>query len=267
MYQAHWGLDQSPFQTRLDPRFFYQSPTHDEALARLYFLVEQGRRLGLLMGAQGSGKSLLLEVFADQMRKSGSPVARLSLLGVDAAEFLWALAGELGLHPDRDLPLHALWRLLIDRIVEYRYQQMKTIILLDDADRAAPEVLTQVARLAQVDLSTDSQLTIVVAGRPEKIGRLGDSLLERAELRIDLDLWQPGDTEDFVRTSLAQAGRREPVFAPSAITRLHELAQGIPRRISQLADLALLAGAGQNLDRIDVETVESVYHELGVIQV
>lgn len=43
MYQAHWGLRESPFRGLLDPKFFYQSPTHEEALARLHFLVEQRR--------------------------------------------------------------------------------------------------------------------------------------------------------------------------------------------------------------------------------
>ena len=66
MYASHWGLRESPFRNCLDPHCFYQSPTHEEALARLHFLVEQHRRLGLLLGPDGSGKSLLLEVFAAQ---------------------------------------------------------------------------------------------------------------------------------------------------------------------------------------------------------
>ena len=69
MYQAHWGLQESPFRGDLDPKSYYQSPTHEEALARLSFLVGQHRRLGLLVGPSGSGKSLLLEVFAQQLRR------------------------------------------------------------------------------------------------------------------------------------------------------------------------------------------------------
>jgi hypothetical protein len=47
--------------------------------------------------------------------------------------------------------------------------------------------------------------------------------------------------------------------------RLHDLCDGIPRRVNQLANLALLAGAGRKLTLIDTDTVDSVYHELGVI--
>ena len=88
MYQSHWGLDETPFRTRLDPRFFYESPTHEEALARLHFLVDYQRRLGLLIGRPGSGKSFLLEVFAGELRERGVPVAKVSLLGVDRVEAL-----------------------------------------------------------------------------------------------------------------------------------------------------------------------------------
>ena len=267
MYHSHWGLDETPFRTPLDPRFFHESPTHEEALARLHFLVDYRRRLGLLIGPQGSGKSLLLEVFAGQLRERGLPVAKLGLLGVDRLEMLWLLAGELDLNPGGELSFPRLWRAITDRLTEYRYQQLDTVVLLDDADRAAKPVLTEVARLVQFDCSPESRLTIVLAGRPTQAARLGDALLERAELRIDVEPWKPDETEEYVRASLARAGRESPVFDTAALERLHQLGEGIPRRIIQLADLALVAGAGRSLERIDADTVESVYRELGVIEV
>ena len=48
MYESHWDLDEIPFRGCLDPRFFYQSPTHEEALARLHFFLLQ--RLQVLLG-------------------------------------------------------------------------------------------------------------------------------------------------------------------------------------------------------------------------
>jgi general secretion pathway protein A len=267
MYQSHWGLTDTPFSSRLDPRFFHESPTHEEALARLHFLVDQRRRLGLLLGGQGSGKSLLLEVFAAGQRRAGQPVAGANLLGTDGAELLWLLASQFGLNPPAGLSSGSLWRLLTDRLTEYRYQQLATVLLLDNADRAGADVLMQITRIAQFDSSADSRLTLVLSGRQERMGRIGNELLELAELRIDIGPWGPADTEGYLSHALAQAGRTTPIFAEAAVLRLHELGDGVPRRISQLADLALLAGAGGNLDRIDVETIESVYRELGVIEV
>ena len=38
----------------------------------------------------------------------------------------------------------------------------------------------------------------------------------------------------------------------------------MPRRVSQLAELALVAGGASNLAQIDAQVVESAYQELGV---
>ena len=135
----------------------------------------------------------------------------------------------------------------------------------DDADRAQRQVLAQVTRLAQFDPSPESRLTLVLAGDRERLGRIGQQLLELTELRIDVEPWEQADTEDFLNCSLARAGCQSPVSADPAVARLHELSHGIPRRITQLADLSLLAGAGRNLEQIDTDVVESVCQELGVI--
>ena len=57
MYQAYWGLVESPFRGGLDPRFYHEGPTQEEAIARLHFLVDGGRPLGLLLGSTGCGKN------------------------------------------------------------------------------------------------------------------------------------------------------------------------------------------------------------------
>jgi type II secretory pathway predicted ATPase ExeA len=264
MYQSHWGLHQSPFRDCRDPQDFYQSPTHDEALARLQFLVDERRRLGLLMGPPGSGKSLVLEVFAAQLGRRGLPVAKVNLLGIEPAELLWLLATQFGLNPGRSDSTAGLWRKVTDRLLEHRYQQLSTAILLDDADQASPQVLVQLVRLADHDPSPEAKLTLVLAGQQQRMGRLGDALLGRAELRVDLDPWEESDTEGYLKTSLRQAGCQTPVFAEPAVARLHELSHGIPRRVRQLADLALVAGAGRDLAEVDADVVESVWQELSV---
>ena len=262
MYQSHWGLRESPFQGDSAMHFLHHSPTHEEALARLQFLVENHRRLGLLFGASGSGKSLVLEAVAEQLRRRGLPAVKIGLMGLEPEEFLLLLAAGLKLNPQPSASTVALWRAIADRLAEFHYQKLQTVILLDDADSADDRVLAQVARLARYETASQSRLTLILAGRSENMGRLGDRLLELAELRIDLEPWDQADTANFLNSSLAQSGSTSPVFSQSAIDRLYELTHGIPRRAAQLADLSLLAGAGANLPQIDADVVESVYHEL-----
>ena len=267
MYRDHWGLREAPFRGRLDPRSFYQTPNAEEALARLHFLVEEHRRVGVCFGPPGGGKSMLLEVLAREMRRQGRQVANLGLLGSDLHEFLWLLAAELGGNPRRDDTEFYLWRSVFDRLAVNRLQQLDTIVLLDDADEAEPHVADAIARLADFDHSGDSRLTLVATATTGNAHRLGNRLADLVELRIDLEPWEPSDTVGFILAALRQAGRREPAFADEAMIRLHELCDGIPRRICQLANLSLLAGAGQRAGQIDAETVESAFHELAAVEV
>lgn len=264
MFQSHWGLRELPFSGSLDPKDFHNSPAHEEALARLHFLVENRRRLGILLGQRGSGKSLLLKVFASELARQGHVAAHVSLLGMGVDEFVWTLATRLGINPPLDAPLFHSWRAITDRLAEHRYQQLVTAILLDDADEAQVDVLTQVVRLLNLDSSPNARVTTVLAADPNRVINLGHRLLDLSELRIELELWQQDETADFLRQSVADAGGEEPIFDEAAQTRLHELGQGTPRQVNQLAQLAMLAGAGQELDRVDAETVESVYEELSV---
>ncbi|MBI2825433.1 MAG: hypothetical protein HYX69_12170 [Planctomycetia bacterium] len=266
MYLHYWGLIEPPFRNVVDPRLFYSSATHEEALARLQFLVGGRRRAGLLLGPSGSGKSLVLEVLARQLRSAGHPVARTSLLGLAKEELLLNLAACYGLDPPPRSGACELWRMLADRLAEFRLQNLDSVVLLDDCDEAGSEVLAQVARLTQTDVAREPAVTLVLAVRSGALARLGTRLLELADLRIDLFAWSAADTEQYLVDSLARAGRTRPAFAAEAVELLAALSGGIPRNVVQLADLALLAAAGQELELVDAHTVQSVHDELGVVE-
>jgi type II secretory pathway predicted ATPase ExeA len=264
MYQAYWGLSKSPFRGHLDPRAFHRGAAQDEALARMHFLVDERRTMGLVLGDTGTGKSLLLEVFAGELSKSRHEWAQLGLLGIGRREFLWQLAGELGVESRRSAGEAVLHRGIDDHLIANRFQQLSTVLLLDDVDEAAPEVLGEVIRLALFNQTHDTGLTLVLAAHPERLSRLGDRMLELAELRVDLLGFDLDETASLIKKSLADAGRTTPIFTEAAMQRIHELSGGIPRRIKQLADLALVGGAGTNLAQIEPDLVELVYQELGV---
>ncbi len=264
MYQSHWGIEHSPFRSCLDPQYFYASPTHDEALARLHFLVEQQHRLGLLLGPAGSGKSLLLEVFARQCAGAGCAVASVNLLGVEPAELFCQLACRLGRDCNAEQPVGTLWRILTDRLAELRYEQRPVVLLLDDADCAHGPTDDALVRIAQHHPSPDARVTLVLAAEQARVRSLGHRLLDLAELRIDVEPWAPQDTDEYLAASLRKAGCTSAVFDEPAVSRLHELSGGLPRRIARLADLALAAGAGAELRQIDAEVIESVHSELCV---
>jgi general secretion pathway protein A len=122
-------------------------------------------------------------------------------------------------------------------------------------------VLALVERLLALPVAP---LTVVAAARPESARRIGQRLLDHVALRIDLAPWNEDETRHYLHTSLAAAGRQQPAFNEAAERRLFELSRGAPRRVNQLAQLALLAGAGQKLVQVDAATIDAVEEELSV---
>jgi type II secretory pathway predicted ATPase ExeA len=267
MYHVHWRLNGTPFSGALDrgtPEVgaWYGSPAQEEALARLDFLYQQQRRLGLVLGDPGHGKSLLLRMFARRARRGGAMVALINLQGSGPEDLLWQTAITWGLNPARDETDAQLWRRLQEFLTQQSYLDVPTLLLLDDALDADPMPQGALLRLSQLAGDGASRLTMILSGIANRAGRLGGQLLELTDLRIELPAWRLVEVAEYLHAALERCGSRERIFADSAIQRLYDLTDGVPRQVNRLAELALVAGAADRLPEVDAKVVESVFHEL-----
>src|SRR5215218_4134278 len=87
---AYWGLDRWPFGGAAAAGQFYPTAAHNEALARIEYLVESRRRLGALLADSGSGKSLVLRVAAEQLARKGCIAVVVDSIGASTRDVLAA---------------------------------------------------------------------------------------------------------------------------------------------------------------------------------
>jgi type II secretory pathway predicted ATPase ExeA len=262
MYDEHWGFTGSPFRSPPAAKFVCLSSTQDEAHARLQFLVEHGRRLGILWGGPGVGKTLLLQSFADQLRRRGCRAIYLTPLGGTGHNFLQELAIRLGLNPDRTTPVWELGSRVLDALVIEGRLGVQRVLMVDDMDRAERSVIDVLLHILQHDYPSTSGFTMLLAGDIQHQDRLDPRLAQRSELRIELEPWNLTETTAYLKEVLARAGCRRPVFQKAAIHRLHEVTGGVPRHVAKLADWALLAAAERQRSEIDEATILAVNDEL-----
>jgi general secretion pathway protein A len=258
----HWGLERWPFCSTPGVGQFYPTAGHNEALARIEYLVDGRRRLGALLGGRGVGKSLVLRVAAAQLAKQGRAVVVGDALGASTREFLWQVACGFGTTPCADADVSWLWRQVADRVAENRVRQADTVLLVDDAGQAGPDLVTQFLRLARLDVTPTARWTIVLAAESGQAVRWNTGLRNLVDLRIDVLPWAIEDTIGYVQTALVEAGRLEPLFDDGALEALHEIACGVPRQVTRLADYALLAGAAAEVETIDAGIVEAASEEI-----
>lgn len=258
MYEAHWELRESPFRNRNRLKYFFPGASHEESLARMHFLVEQRRMLGVLSGGDGCGKSLTLAVLAGELAGQGHRVLSQNLTGLDGRSLALSLATGLHAHPPRNADAFALWRLVEDAVEQLALQGIATALLLDDADQATAESRLLIRRIVKV---LDGKVSVILAAETGDRDPI-DEFAKLVDLYLSLEPWDEGETADFLRRSLQTAGGDAEIFTPLAGSRIFELTGGVPRQVCHLADLALIAGASQQLSAIDEGTVEIVFHEL-----
>lgn len=259
---AHWGFTHWPFCTTPPVTQLYPTSGLTEALARVDYLIDSRRRLGVLLGESGVGKSLTLKAVARQLERQGHSVVLLDATAMSTRELAWLVANGFGAAMLADDDMAKCWRRITDRVIENRVQQRHSVLLVDNAGLAGPDVVSQLVRLTRIDSSPAARWTMVLSAEPAQTAMWTQTLRELVDLRIELVAWSEEDTIGYVQMSLLDAGRIEPLFDDHAILGMHRLAHGVPRQVARLADFALLAGAGAGLDRIDLATIEAAHEEV-----
>ncbi len=75
--RRHNGLQRAPFSKSIAPQDLFTRPSHDEAVARVRFCVQE-RLLGVIVGEVGAGKTVALRAAVSQLDPTSNQVIYLS---------------------------------------------------------------------------------------------------------------------------------------------------------------------------------------------
>ncbi len=259
-YWRYWQFDAAPFTGDSDQPLF-RGATVEEAVARLEFLISNRRHVGSIVGASGVGKSTLLRHTAMVPPRTEQvpnlSITKVSVLGMGPGELITLLASRFaGGRSPADSP--AAWSCLCDYFSAARREDVHSVLLVDDTESCSAAAEADLCRL----LSMEFPLTLVFTVESQMVSAVGRPLLERTDLQIDLPGWDVSQTAEFLAWTGHRLGRNEPIFTDRAIERIQQLSEGITRRIVQIADLSLVAGAVAQSDCVDVDCIEQVAWEL-----
>lgn len=251
LIEDYWGLNFNPFQNLVSDQWYYDSPMHEETLSRLYYVVEQRQKCGILSGFSGTGKSLILEILKKQAKRTQRQVALIDVYGMEGEEILWKVLGELGLGNHSHCSRVELWRMLTDHLHGSTLAHQQVVLLFDHLPRASFEARQYIERMMHLPACTKGWVTTILSTRPEDVKELPAGILGQVDLRITLDPLDSWHTAEYVRYALKQAGSEEPIFTSPTMHHIYEKTQGIPRLINQVCHLALLGTIDSGTRKID----------------
>lgn len=262
--QAHYAFTRVPFGRDLAPSQLFASRAHQEAVARLRWLIDQ-RTIGCLTGEVGAGKTV---------------AARATTAGLDSSRFTPVylsnpLIGARGLHHHLVIALGgeprfhrpALIAQTADLLAAEHHERRKTVVLVvDEAHLLANEQLEQLRLLTNADMDARSPLTLILLGQPTlrrrlKIGHFA-ALDQRITLRYHLDGLPLDETLAYLKHHLTLAGRSDPLFSDDATALIHAHARGIPRAINNLAIQALIAAYADGKGIVDESAAKAAVAEV-----
>ena len=249
-----------PFAEEATADMYFPSEAHEEALARMLFLVEEQDRCGLLTGAAGTGKSTVLIRLHQQLRRSGWKSRRIDLAGVDHAALLHRLAAELGANPASDADPHDLWDQLELILAAAARVQQPWVLLFDHADRLRPGALSLLEQLLHTPYSRG--VVMLFASRHEGKTPLLKALSEHTSLRIELPALSVAETQWYVEYALDRGLVSTTDFTRDAVQLLARITNGVPRQINRLCRAVMLAANAEHRSEIDAELVLSIAEEL-----
>ncbi len=271
MYAPFFGLSKEPFSIAPDPRFLFMSEQHREALAHLMYGLGGGGGFVLLTGEIGAGKTTVCRCFLEQVPASCA-VAYIFNPKLTAHELLQTVCAEFGIQaPAHNSGEPASLKAHVDALNTFLLsahgQGRQAVLVIDEAQSLAPDVLEQLRLLTNLETAERKLLQIILIGQPELRELLArpelEQLSQRVTARFHLGALSFEETKQYLGHRLAVAGLKAGLpFNAAAVASIFSLSGGVPRRINLLADRALLGAYSQGQMQADKNTVAQAGREV-----
>lgn len=266
MYTSFFGLNDKPFAITPDPRYLFMSERHGEGLAHLVYGVTESGGFIQLTGEVGTGKTTLVRTLLGQLPDEVD-VALILNPQLSAIEFLLSICEELGVPlPGDTRSSKALVDALNRHLLAVHARGRRTILLVDEAQNLAEDVLEQVRLLTNLETAKQKLLQIILIGQPELRDLLAQNnlrqLAQRVTGRYHLEPLSKEEALRYIEHRMKVAGALTDVFNAGAKRAVFRASGGIPRIMNVICDRALLGAYSRGTREVSAHIVRRAAQEV-----
>ena len=265
MFEKHFGLRENPFPAGHQMRFLYPSREHQEARAHLRYGIENREPFVLITGEVGTGKTTALY---DALAEWGAQVsvALITNSALTRAELLEEICLRFGVALPAEVSKPKMLSLLERHLMAISSRGEHAVLLLDEAQNLATELLEEIRLLSNVETQGEKLIQIFLVGQPELESKLSRPELRQLRQRITvhyrLNPLSPEETAGYIHHRISVAGGNAwTMFPPDSCREVYRVTHGIPREINTVASQSLIAAFSDNSSSVTVEHVRLAAQE------
>lgn len=247
MYCKHYGFTERPFEITPDAKFLYMTRGHREALATLIYGILERRGFIAMVGDVGTGKTTLLRAALQRLGKQ-TKSALIFNSDMEFEDVLLMILDELRLlKPGEYLyPRNAIKR-LYNFAIRWFAKGGNLVIAIDEAQNFKRKTLESFRLISNLETNKHKLIQIVLAGQPEldrKLDTFGmRPFVQRINLKRYIKALSEEDTYAYLDHRLKVINYQgPPLFDKRALQMIWSYSKGVPRKINNVCDNALLIG-------------------------
>ncbi|MAV30070.1 MAG: general secretion pathway protein [Cycloclasticus sp.] len=257
MYTEFFGLSNKPFNQVPDPDFLYLSPNHKKALTMLEYGVASHAGFTVITGAIGAGKTTLIRALLNKIDDN----CLIGLINNTHESFGSLLEWVLDALDVKSNSVDnaGRYRDYVNFVIERYAEGRRVVLIIDEAQNLTVKALEELRLLSNINIDDDIFLQLILTGQPELIEKLNKPELEQFAQRIGVEFHLKAldyrQTEKYIMHRLTKAGALDSIFTHEACAAIFCYSEGVPRRINNLCDFALVYAFADNTKVIKIETV------------
>ncbi len=265
MYEDFFKLNERPFSISPDPRFFYLTAQHREALTNCQYMITNQIGPVYVHGDVGTGKTTIARRLYQQL--------------IDDPKYVVAMIISPNLKSS-----NALLRLIMAEFkvkTEKKYEDslrnfgeflqkknsegITPVLFIDEAQLLRPDMLELIRFLLNFETNTQKLLQIVLFGQNELAFHLESKKeLKSRMYRSALASLTRNDMEKMIEFRYQVAGGNQHPFTKDALDELFRLSLGLPREVCKMCDMALLRAFANQSIAIDAKIILETAEQLAI---
>jgi general secretion pathway protein A len=264
------GFSKAPFRITPDTEFLVPHQQHREAIGHLLFGLGSGN-FTLLTGNVGLGKTMLCRYVMRHL-PANTRTAYVFNPQQGYAELLSAILHDLtGLVPPRTASSAQLHDRLFRVLAQLAGDGTRVALIIDEAHCLRPELLEGLRLLSNLETEKRKLLSLLLVGQNELEQTLRlpgmRALRQRISVWYRLRPFTSGESADYIRHRLRLAHSAGDFRITGLACHIaHRYAQGVPRRLNQICDRALLAAFSKGRSRVGARLMRHAAREVTALE-